>query len=75
MELDIKTKSPIVLADPSQIQQVLMNLVTNAVYAMGERPTFRHAFDLYPPFGAKSTNLTLSSAATCNWQSEIRGRG
>ncbi len=36
MELDIKTKSPIVLADPSQIQQVLMNLVTNAVHAMGE---------------------------------------
>jgi PAS domain S-box-containing protein len=34
MNLDIKAKSPTILADPSQIQQVLMNLVTNAVHAM-----------------------------------------
>ena len=34
MELDIRTASDTVAADPSQIQQVLMNLATNAAHAM-----------------------------------------
>ena len=34
MELDVRTKSDTVLADPSQIQQVLINLATNATHAM-----------------------------------------
>lgn len=34
MELHLKTQSDVVLADPSQIQQVLLNLATNAAYAM-----------------------------------------
>jgi PAS domain S-box-containing protein len=34
MELQLKTESDTVYADPSQIQQVLMNLCTNAAYAM-----------------------------------------
>jgi CheY-like chemotaxis protein len=36
MELDIRTKRDTVAADPSQIQQVLMNLATNAAHAMRE---------------------------------------
>ncbi len=36
MELDIRTESDTVAADPSQIQQVLMNLATNAAHSMGE---------------------------------------
>ena len=34
MELQLKTESDTVYADPSQIQQVIMNLCTNAAYAM-----------------------------------------
>jgi PAS domain S-box-containing protein len=34
MELHLKTESDSVYADPSQIQQVIMNLCTNAAYAM-----------------------------------------
>ena len=34
MELHLKTESDAVYADPSQIQQVIMNLCTNAAYAM-----------------------------------------
>ncbi len=36
MELHLKTESDSVSADPSQIQQVIMNLCTNAAYAMRE---------------------------------------
>jgi CheY-like chemotaxis protein len=34
MELHLKTESDSVSADPSQVQQVIMNLCTNAAYAM-----------------------------------------
>ncbi len=34
IDFDIKTASDTVLGDPSQMQQVLMNLATNAAYAM-----------------------------------------
>lgn len=34
MELEIHTNDDIILANPSQIQQVILNLATNAVYAM-----------------------------------------
>jgi len=34
MKLHIETESDAVYADPSQIQQVIMNLCTNAAYAM-----------------------------------------
>jgi PAS domain S-box-containing protein len=34
--LDFTTKEDVVLADPTQMQQVLMNLATNAAYAMRE---------------------------------------
>ena len=34
MHLDIRTESATVLADPSQVQEVLMNLATNAAHAM-----------------------------------------
>jgi PAS domain S-box-containing protein len=34
MELHLKTESDAVYADPSQVQQVIMNLCTNAAYAM-----------------------------------------
>lgn len=34
MKLDLRAESDIVLADPSQIQQVLVNLATNAAHAM-----------------------------------------
>ncbi len=37
MDLDIQTESDTVLADPSQIEQVLMNLATNAAYAMRKK--------------------------------------
>ena len=37
MDLDIRTALDTVAADPSQIQQVLMNLATNAAYAMQEK--------------------------------------
>lgn len=36
IRLNISTESDAVLADPSQIQQILMNLSTNAAYAMRE---------------------------------------
>lgn len=38
MELHLKTESDAVYADPSQIQQVIMNLCTNAAYAMRGTP-------------------------------------
>lgn len=37
MELDHQTDADTILADPSQIQQVIMNLVTNAADAMREK--------------------------------------
>ena len=37
MELDIRTESDTVLADPCQIQQVIVNLATNAAYAMRKK--------------------------------------
>jgi PAS domain S-box-containing protein len=37
MEIDIRAESDAVLADPSQIQQVLVNLATNAEYAMRKK--------------------------------------
>ncbi len=37
MDLDIRTDADTVLADPSQMQQVLINLATNAAYAMRKR--------------------------------------
>ena len=37
MDLDIQTESDTVLADPPQIGQVLMNLATNAAYAMRKK--------------------------------------
>ncbi|TXT46336.1 MAG: signal transduction histidine kinase nitrogen specific NtrB [Limisphaerales bacterium] len=35
---DALVKAPIVLADPSQIHQVVMNLCTNAWHALGDKP-------------------------------------
>jgi PAS domain S-box-containing protein len=37
MELDIRTDQDAVLADPSQIEQIVMNLATNGAYAMREK--------------------------------------
>lgn len=37
MDLEIETQSDTILADPSQIQQVLVNLATNAAHAMREK--------------------------------------
>jgi PAS domain S-box-containing protein len=37
IKLDIASKSGVILGDPVQIQQVLMNLCTNATHAMGDR--------------------------------------
>ena len=37
-DLDIGTELPVVLADTTQIHQVLMNLCTNAAQAMSDRP-------------------------------------
>ena len=37
MQLDIKTTSDTIIGDPSQVQQVLMNLCTNAAYAMRDK--------------------------------------
>jgi PAS domain S-box-containing protein len=37
IKVDVKSESGLVLADPVQIQQVLMNLCTNAAYAMREK--------------------------------------
>ncbi|OPY67580.1 MAG: Blue-light-activated protein [Syntrophorhabdaceae bacterium PtaU1.Bin034] len=37
IHFDIKTESGLVLADPVQIQQLVMNLCTNAIYAMREK--------------------------------------
>lgn len=37
MKLDLHTTSDTVIGDPSQVQQVLMNLATNAVHAMREK--------------------------------------
>jgi len=37
MELDLHAESDVVLADPSQVEQVLMNLATNAAYAMRKK--------------------------------------
>ncbi len=37
MELDVRAGFDTIMGDPSQIQQVLMNLATNAAYAMEER--------------------------------------
>jgi len=37
IKVDVKNESGLVLADPVQIQQVLMNLCTNAAYAMREK--------------------------------------
>ncbi len=34
LTFEVGTKSDVILADPSQIEQLLMNLATNAVYAM-----------------------------------------
>ena len=39
IELDINTEADTILADPSQIQQVLMNLASNAAHAMNEEGT------------------------------------
>ena len=36
MDLSIRTKSGIILVDPSQVQQVVVNLANNAAYAMRE---------------------------------------
>jgi PAS domain S-box-containing protein len=37
MKLDLRASPDVVHADPSQIQQVIMNLITNAAYAMREK--------------------------------------
>jgi nitrogen-specific signal transduction histidine kinase/CheY-like chemotaxis protein len=37
MNVNIKTEKDTVMADPSQVQQVLMNLATNAAYAMRDK--------------------------------------
>ncbi len=37
MELDVRTESDTVLADAVQVQQILVNLATNAAYAMREK--------------------------------------
>jgi CheY-like chemotaxis protein len=37
IRVNLKNESALISADPTQIQQVLMNLCTNAAYAMGER--------------------------------------
>jgi signal transduction histidine kinase len=38
LALDLRSELPTVEADPSQIQQLVMNLILNAVEATGERP-------------------------------------
>jgi two-component system, cell cycle sensor histidine kinase and response regulator CckA len=43
VRLDLPATGPVVIADPSQVQQVIMNLVLNAVAAVGERGTVRMA--------------------------------
>lgn len=37
INLDIQTKSDTVITDPSEVQQILMNLATNALHAIGEK--------------------------------------
>jgi PAS domain S-box-containing protein len=37
IQLDSSCKTDLVLADPTQIEQVIMNLATNAAYAMGNK--------------------------------------
>ncbi len=37
MKLDLRASPDVLHADPSQIQQVIMNLITNAAYAMREK--------------------------------------
>ena len=37
IKVDVKDQSGMILADPTQMQQVLMNLCTNAAYAMREK--------------------------------------
>lgn len=37
MEIDVRAESDAVLADPSQVQQVLVNLATNALHAMHKK--------------------------------------
>jgi PAS domain S-box-containing protein len=43
VQLDLPATGPVVIADPSQVQQVIMNLVLNAVAAVGDRGTVRLA--------------------------------
>jgi len=38
IELKVDASTPVVLAEPSQIHQVIMNLATNAAHAMRQRP-------------------------------------
>jgi PAS domain S-box-containing protein len=38
IEMNLSAETPAVLADPTQIYQVTMNLVTNALHAMEDRP-------------------------------------
>jgi len=37
IRVDVQTRSDLVLGDPTQVQQVVMNLATNAAYAMREK--------------------------------------
>jgi signal transduction histidine kinase len=48
IETHYPEQSPLVLADPEQIHQVVMNLGANAAYAIGERGTIQVVVDSIP---------------------------
>ncbi|MBX3608795.1 MAG: PAS domain S-box protein [Hydrogenophaga sp.] len=51
LRVDIDPATPVVLADPTQLQQVLLNLCTNAWQAMGDRPDGLLRIELAPHHG------------------------
>jgi signal transduction histidine kinase len=58
VELELPTEAPLVLADPSQLRTVVLNLGTNAAYAIGSSGIIRIELDSIP-----STHEEIASSA------------
>jgi PAS domain S-box-containing protein len=78
LRVDLSDENPVVLASPSQIRQILLNLITNASEALGDRSgsiTVRTTLILAGPDSQQEVSGDLRAGSTCNWRSSIQGAG
>jgi PAS domain S-box-containing protein len=76
LQITLPSKSLYVIADPTQVHQIVMNLCTNAMHAIGERGTIRVSIEaLDAPTERAFAHTTLAPGRYAVVKVEDTGRG